>query len=313
MMSNHFPVSLAEAQEYRGATYVGGATDLMPLFKNHVRDDQELVFLTRIPELHEVTVNESAVSIGAAVTLTEIAESARLRAVLPAVCEAAAVVASPQIRNIATLGGNIMQDRRCIYFNQSEHWRSALPLCFKTGGEVCHQIPNSPVCRAIYYSDVATALLMYGAEVVYLEGGKTVREPLADLIHRHSVANGLSCPEHLPVIVTQFIIPTPEKSERSGFHKYAMRTSIDFPLINFAVRCGDEREAKLFAGAVAPEPVELSKTAELFASDASDDEVLDMCVQELKALAKPIKEACITPARKRDLYLQFAPLLELRK
>ena len=90
-------------------------------------------------------------------------------------------------------------------------------------------------------------------------------------------------------------------------------TSIDVPFINFAVRCGGERGAKIFAGAVAPEPVELSKTAELFASDASDDEVLDMCVQELKALAKPIKEACITPARKCDLYLQFAPLLELRK
>ena len=140
-----------------------------------------------------------------------------------------------------------------------------------------------------------------------------MREPLAGLIRRHNAANGLSCREHLPIIVTQFIIPTPEKSERSGFHKYAMRTSVDFPLINFAVRCGGKRGAEIFAGAVAPEPVELSRTAELFVSDASDDEVLDMCVQELKTLAKPIKEACIPPARKRDLYLQFAPLLELRK
>lgn len=310
---NHFPITLAEAQQYADATYVGGATDLMPLFKNHVRDDKELVFLTRIPELQGIALEGDMLRIGAAVTLTELAESELLRNHFPAAAQAASVVASPQIRNIATLGGNIMQDRRCIYFNQSEGWRSAIPLCFKTGGEVCHQIPNSPVCRAIYYSDIATALLLYECEVVYLEEGHTVREPLGALIHRHSEANGLSCRQHLPVIVTHFFLPIPDGSVRSAFHKYAMRTTIDFPLINFALRCGGTHKAKLIAGAVAPEPVELPQTAALLETSAGDDDVLQSCVQELKALAKPIKEACITPPRKRDLYLQIAHLLALRR
>lgn len=310
---NHFPTTLLDAQQYSNATYVGGATDLMPLFKNNVRDDQELVFLTHIPELHGIEVEGKRLRIGAAVTLTELVESPLLQRYFPAAVQAASVVASPQIRNIATLGGNIMQDRRCIYFNQSEGWRSAVPLCFKTGGKVCHQIPNSPVCRAIYYSDAATALLLYECEVSYLEQGRTVSEPLSSLLHRHIEANGLSCHEHLPVIVTHFHLPIPSGEERSGFHKYAMRTTIDFPLINFALRCGGERRAKLIAGAVAPEPVELTQTAALLETDASDDDVLQACVQELKALAKPIKEACITPPRKRDLYLQLAPLLELRR
>ena len=84
-----------------------------------------------------------------------------------------------------------MQDRRCIYFNQPHLWRSGLPYCFKTGGSICRQIPNSPVCRAIYYSDVATALIAYEAEVEYIEDGETHRTDLASLIERHSVANGL--------------------------------------------------------------------------------------------------------------------------
>ena len=114
---------------------------------------------------------------------------------------------SPQIRNIATVGGNIMQDRRCIYFNQPHLWRSGLAYCFKTGGSICHQIPNSPVCRAIYYSDVATALIAYEAEVEYIEEG-----------------------------------------ERSGFYKYAMRTTIDFPIINFAPRASGRGRGRAPSG-----------------------------------------------------------------
>lgn len=96
--------------------------------------------------------------------MRELARSELINTRCAAVAQAAAVTASPQIRNIATTAGNVMQDRRCIYFNQSEQWRGALPLCYKTGGEVCHQIPNSPVCRAIYYSDLATALIALDAE-----------------------------------------------------------------------------------------------------------------------------------------------------
>ena len=95
-----------------------------------------------------------------------------------------------------------MQDRRCIYFNQPHLWRSGLAYCFKTGGSICHQIPNSPVCRAIYYSDVATALIAYEAEVEYIEDGETHRTDLKSLIERHSVANGLACQKLVCDLVT---------------------------------------------------------------------------------------------------------------
>ena len=293
--------------------YISGGTDIMPLLKNEVRDDKDFVFLKKIPELHVLEEKDGELIIGAAMTLTELAESALLNSRYAAIAQAASLTASPQIRNIATVGGNIMQDRRCIYFNQPHLWRSGLAYCFKTGGSICHQIPNSPVCRAIYYSDVATALIAYEAEVEYIEDGETHRTDLKSLIERHSVANGLACHEHLPILVTRFLVPAAEKGERSGFYKYAMRTTIDFPIINFALRCGGNRPAHLAAGAVAPHPVVMAETAAKIDSDATDDEVIAQAEDELRKLAMPIKEACMTPAVKRSLYRHVAMLLDLRK
>lgn len=100
---------------------------------------------------------------------------------------------------------------------------------------------------------------------------------------------------------------------RSGFYKYAMRTTIDFPIIDFALRCGGKRPARLAAGAVAPHPVVMAETAAKIDSDATDDEVIAQAEDELRKLAMPIKEACMTPAVKRSLYRHVAMLLDLRK
>ena len=304
--------TLEEVLKAEHPTYIGGGTDIMPLLKNHVRDDSNLVFLKNVPELKGIRAEDGFLRVGAGETLWDIANSALVREKWPALAQAAGATASPQIRNVATIAGNILQDRRCIYFNQTRFWRGGLELCFKTGGNICHQMPNSPVCRAIYYSDVATALVLYEGQAECVENGVRSWVPVAELIARHSQANGLSCHEHLPVLVVGFRVPEPPAGERSGFYKYAMRATIDFPLINFALRCGGSRPAGIVAGAVAPEPVVLEETAALLNGEAGDEEVLACCEAELKKLAKPIKEACISPAMKRELYRHLCYLLELR-
>ena len=117
----------------------------------------------------------------------------------------------------------------------------------------------------------------------------------------------------MPILVTRFLVPAAEEGERSGFYKYAMRTTIDFPIINFAFRCGGKRPARLAAGAVAPHPVVMAETAAKIDSDATDDEVIAQAEDELRKLAMPIKEACMPPAVKRSLYRHVAMLLNLRK
>lgn len=304
--------TLQEAAGIPHPTYVGGGTDLMPLLKNRVRNDKDLVFLNQLKELRGIEARDGFLYLGAGETLYDLERSSLVAKTAPAAAQAAAATASPQIRSVATLGGNVLQDRRCIYFNQSSFWRGGLPPCFKTGGRVCHQAPNSPVCRAIYYSDVATALLLYQAEAECLEGDERRWVPVAELIRRHSQANGLTCNQHLPVLVVRFRLPVPPPREHSGFYKYAMRASIDFPLINFAMRCGGGRPAKVVAGAVAPQPVLLEETARLLDTSASDDEILAACEEEMKKLAMPIREACIPPARKRELFRHLVFLLRLR-
>lgn len=308
-MSTQVLTALGETIRAEHPTYIGGATDIMPLLKNGVRDDRDLVLVKKIPALHELACADGILTVGAAVTLTELAESALVRSCCAAVAEAASLTASPQIRNIATIGGNVMQDRRCIYFNQPSLWRSGLALCFKTGGSICHQLPNSPVCRALYYSDVATALVAHGAQVEYLERGETHRTSVEALVERHSEANGRSCHEHLPILVTRFLIPTTAQGGFSGFYKYAMRTTIDFPLINFALVTGGGAPARLVAGAVAPQPVVLSETAACIDAHAGEDEIVAACECEFQSLARPIREACITPALKRGLCRHVALLL----
>lgn len=310
-MRGYLPRTLEEAASVASATFIGGATDIVPLLRNEVRDDQELVLLKHIPALNQLQDQEDCLVIGSGVKLVELAESELVRNRCAAVAQAASVTASPQIRNIATIGGNIMQDRRCIYFNQPGRWRSGMPQCFKTGGEVCYQIPKSPVCRAIYYSDMATALIALDAEVEYLEQGETKRTTVSELVARHTVCNGRSCREHLNILVTKFLVPHLAGGEKCGFYKYAMRTTIDFPLINFAIRCGGVHP-KLVAGAVAPHPVVLEETAKLLPTDASDDEIVAACEAELRRLAMPIREACISFALKRQLYKLVRNLLDLR-
>jgi len=119
---------MAQALSVKDATFIGGGTDIMPLLKNHVRDDRFLVFTGRLPELQGIHAEGGTLFIGAGVALFDIACDETVRAVAGALARAAALTASPQIRNIATIGGNVMQDRRCIYFNQSRFWRSAPPL-----------------------------------------------------------------------------------------------------------------------------------------------------------------------------------------
>lgn len=293
-------------------TYIGGGTDILPLLKFGVRDDENLIFVKDMGVSAAIEEAGEQIFIGAAATLWDVSQSELLQRELPAIAQAAGETASPQIRNIATIGGNVMQDRRCLYFNQPYHWRSGLALCFKTGGTICHQIPNSPVCRAIYYSDVATALLVYDAQADVEENGESRRLSVAELVARHTTQNGLACGEHLPLLIRRFILNKRPAGERSGFYKYAMRATVDFPLINFALRCGPDG-AKLVAGAVSTQPVELKETAALIHGGASDDEVVAACQRELKQLAKPIKEALISPAYKRDLYRHVAFLLPLRQ
>lgn len=291
--------------------FVAGGTDFVPLMKLGLKSPSLLIDVTGIPELRGIEYTGGEAVIGAAVTLSEIAEQPNIVEKLPALAQSADRTASPQIRNVGTIGGNVMQDRRCIFFNQSALWRSSLRKCFKAGGEVCLQIQNSPVCRAIYYSDTATALVLYEAEADILQDGEVKRLPVKELISRHSAANGLRS-ESGGCLVLRFHIKFPPECERSGFYKYNVRSSIDFPLVNFAVRfSGGARDAMAVAGAIGPEPVVLERSSKLLDdAEINNEELTAEAVKEMKANGGLIRESVVPPKMKLASYSLISKLLE---
>jgi CO/xanthine dehydrogenase FAD-binding subunit len=287
----------------KGAMLLAGGTDFIPLLKLGLKAPRYLVLLSRaadrVSDLKSVRFNGNVVVLGACVTLTDIAEHAKLAQDVPALREAALTVASPQIRNRGTLGGNLFQDRRCLYFNQSNFWRSSIKPCFKTGGNICHQIPNSNVCRAFYYSDTATALLALGGEAtIRTPGGEEKKLPLEEVIDRHLISNGTE--EHENILLTEVCFPVPLFS---CFIKFAERSSFDFPLFNFAAVKSVSGWC-VFVGGWGARIKRLPNTEEALAEGVASDKAEQIFLEELKDQREFIRESGLSPKMREFLPLR---------
>lgn len=297
------PSSIAEAAAILGENrdepfvFMAGGTDFIPLMKLGLKAPRRVASLSRIPELAKITVNDEYVSLGAAATLTEIAEHRGIAIAAPALRDAALAVASPQIRNRGTAGGNILQSRRCLYYNQSDYWRASIRRCFKTGGDICHQIPGSPVCRAFYYSDMAPALLALGSTVsVYNTSGEQKTLGLENFLDAYLTLDGKAGYSH--ALLTELRFPVPLFS---CFVKFAMRRSFDFPLLSFsAVKSGEGW--RVYAGGWGTRPVHLA-AVEKALEDGNAQAAERIFLDEMKKRREVIREAGLSPKTRESLPL----------
>ncbi len=145
---------------------IAGGTDLVPNLRHGLGAPTRLVDLSGLPGMSEIGVSANgALELGAGVTLARLASDPDLARNLPALAEAARAAAGPGHRSAATLGGNLCQDTRCIYYNQSAWWRQTNGYCLKLDGDTCHVAPQGKRCHAAFCSDLAPVLLAQGAEV----------------------------------------------------------------------------------------------------------------------------------------------------
>ncbi|MBI3534204.1 MAG: FAD binding domain-containing protein, partial [Deltaproteobacteria bacterium] len=211
--------SLNEALNYisklkNGFVFMSGGTDLVPQIKQETVCPKYVISLYGIPELSQIE-NQDFISIGSQVTLSDLASNPIISKHLPWLSEIISNIATPQIRNRATVGGNLLANNRCIYYNQSLLIRSAHSLCFKAGGEVCHLIPNvkhsdTPLCQARFISDLAAVFLLLDSYVVLkskdIERKVKLREfYLPDGINRNILKSG--------EILTHIEITLPQKAK----------------------------------------------------------------------------------------------------
>lgn len=288
---------------------IAGGSDVMPQLKTATIEPEALIDLAKIDALRTVTETEEGIEIGAMAVLSHIAKNELILKKLPALSQAARNVASPQIRNRGTIAGNLMQARRCFYYNQTKEWRRGIPVCFKVGGDRCIQIPNSPVCRAIYYSDMAPALIAYGAQaVVHTADGSRIVS-CKELAETHCKDQ-----DH-PMLIEKFLIPREMYTDAwSRFEKYSLRGSIDFPTINFA--CAYNGSAHLTVGAIATHVLELAQTEEYLNAQGktfSVEEATKIALDEMKKKSEIVRESGISVQVKRGTFCYVESMLkELR-
>jgi len=208
------------------ARVIAGGTALLPSLRLGLGAPRTLVSLDAISDLSQIEPLGGGVRIGACVSLSAILENQDLSKNYPAVGEAARSVAAPGHRSVATLGGNLCLDTRCLYYNQSEQWRRSNGYCLKYGGDTCHVAPQGRKCRAAYSGDLAPALLVLQAEVE-----TTSRKMLLEELYRDDGANHLQLAPG--EIVCAVRIPAPRG--RSGYAKARARGAIDFPLAGVAM------------------------------------------------------------------------------
>jgi 4-hydroxybenzoyl-CoA reductase subunit beta len=216
-----------------GARPIAGGTDLIPNLRRGLGVAPMLVDLGGIPGLGECTITHAGATIGAGVTLARLAADEEVTVALPVLAEAASTVAGPGHRAVATVGGNLCLDTRCVFYNQSEWWRRSNAYCLKRGGDTCHVAPQGRHCHAAFSGDLAPALIVLGADVD-VAGPRGVRSvTLADLYVDDGAAPlALGAGE----FVASVRIPGQPAHARAGYRKARARGAIDFPLAGVAAR-----------------------------------------------------------------------------
>ena len=224
---------LRELSEHRGeCLLMAGGTDAVPNLKHRLHEPRRVVSLAGVAELETVREDAQGLHLGALVTLTALTRLPELKRDFPATARAASLVASPQIRNMGTLGGNLCLDTRCTYYNQTYFWREALGFCLKKDGVRCHVVPQGKRCVAAHSSDVAPTLIAYGAEVEIAGPNGRRRVSCDEFFVGDGIHNNILKPDEL---VTRVTLPAASRGQRGAYRKLRPRAAIDFPMLSVAV------------------------------------------------------------------------------
>jgi len=275
---------------------VAGGTDLYPNMKRRQFEPKVLVGLRGIRGLRGIAGDPGrGMTIGAGVTLSELAAHAEVSKAYRALALAAGAVSTPQLRNMGTLGGNLCLDTRCNYYNQTFHWRKSIGFCMKKDGDICLVAPGSPRCWAISSTDTAPAAIALGAEV-RLVGPRGARLLPAMALYRDDGMQYLTkAPEE---ILTEVILP-PADGWRTTYWKLRRRGSFDFPILGVAAAVrsapdGTVEDARVVLGAVASHPVVAAEAATLLRGQRPTPDLIARAAQVAFQPAKPLDNADLT-------------------
>jgi 4-hydroxybenzoyl-CoA reductase subunit beta len=285
---------------------IAGGTDLIPSMRQKLFEPDYVLDIRHIAELKGIRQKGSEVEIGALTSLTEIEHSKFLRDRYPVLTEAAGTVASPVLRNMGTIGGNICLDTRCLWYNQSLTWRKGCGFCIKKDGELCHVAPGGDKCWAAFSADTPPALLCLNAEIEIAGPQGTRRLPLQDFytgdgIHYRKLESN--------EILTRIFLPESTAGYRGVYRKLRVRGSIDYPLAGVAIAMkrsnGHIEDARIALTAVNPAPVLVKGATQLLAGKLLSEELAEAVGDLAAKTAKPLTTSALTPEYRREIIRTF--------
>jgi len=294
------PRTIAEAVKIIGdvgpeAQFVAGGTDLYPNMKRRQQMPKTVISVMRLPEPHQVSGDgKQGLVIGASVTLTEICENEIIRRDYPVIASAARTISTPILRNMGTIGGNLLLDTRCNYYDQNYEWRKAINFCLKKDGDVCWVAPGSSKCWAVQSSDLVPVMVAIGAKFRLVS---TLGERLIDAAGFYN-DDGIDYLQKRPDELLVDIHLPPTNGWRASYQKLRRRGAFDFPVLGVAAYVKYEdgaavdnqliTDARIVLGGIAPAPVQVSVAAQTLIGKSLSDDQIEAAAEAAYVKARPL-------------------------
>ena len=287
------PTSIKEAVAIKAdagpeGSYVAGGTDLYPNMKRRQQTPRTVIGLSRIRALAKLRFSAQGPVVGAGVVLSQIERDRRMRRHYPGLTHAIEEISTPLLRNMGTLGGNLLLDTRCNYYDQNYEWRQAIQFCMKKDGDICWVAPGSKTCLAVQSADSVPVLIAMGARARFASKAGEREIAVEDLYRNDGIHYLTKGPDEL---LTQIRLPQPD-GWRASYAKLRRRGSFDFPVLSVGAAVwadgGTVVKARLVLGGVSSAPIRLTAAEEALTGRALDADAIAAAVAAATGPARPM-------------------------
>lgn len=290
------PREIAEAAKIMAgvgpeAQFVAGGTDLYPNMKRRQQTPRTVISVMRLPELNQISGDgKSGLRIGASVILTDICEHPIINRDYPVVAQAARTISTPLLRNMGTIGGNLLLDTRCNYYDQNYEWRKGINFCLKKDGDVCWVAPGSSKCWAVQSSDLVPVMVAIGAKFRF---ASTLGERVIDAAGLYN-DDGIQYLHKRPDELLVDIELPPTNGWRASYQKLRRRGAFDFPVLGVAAYIRTENgssrvaDARIVLGGIAPAPMQVSEASEALIGHPFSEEHISEAAEAAYVRARPL-------------------------
>jgi 4-hydroxybenzoyl-CoA reductase subunit beta len=269
--------------------FVAGGTDLYPNMKRRQQTPGTVISVMRLAELNQIRGEGlTGIKIGASVTLTEIVNHPTINRDYPVVSHAAKTISTPLLRNMGTIGGNLLLDTRCNYYDQNYEWRKGINFCLKKDGDVCWVAPGSSKCWAVQSSDLVPVMVAIGAKLRFVS---TLGERVIDAAGLYNDDGIDYLRKRSDELLVDIHLP-PTNGWRASYQKLRRRGAFDFPVLGVAAwiktNADVVTDARIVLGGIAPSPIEIKEAEHALIGQPFDEERIQAAAEAAYIKARPL-------------------------